>query len=124
MISGTRDRSAVMLPHFTSSDRYNSFYRARVLILIRGPRSRDQRTRSSRHLDPTPPLLPRQQNLSRYNLFKNARDLDLIRGPRVHSIGALRSRSDAPPRATSPEIGKSTVEISPTRKWFLIPSGL
>ena len=56
--------------------------------------------------------------------FKNARDLDLICGPRVHSIGALRSRSDVPPRATSPEIGKSRVEISPTRKWFLIPSGL
>ena len=51
-------------------------------------------------------MLPRRRRSNRYNTFNGARGLDLDPWTGAHAIDARR-RSDAPPRATSPEIGKT-----------------
>ena len=53
------DLTVRMIPARFNLDRYNGLICARVLILIRGPRSRDQRVRSTRAVDPTPIVAPR-----------------------------------------------------------------
>ena len=99
------DLTVRMIPARFNLDRYNGLICARVLILIRGPRSRDQRVGSTRAVDPTILLAPRRQHQGRYNSPNQAR-VDLInRGPALtrstREINARR-RSDAYRRATSP----------------------
>ena len=60
-------------------------------------------------------MLPRRIRSSRYNSFIWHVSLIKSGGPSVHPIGVLRSRSDAPPLATSPA-RQNRVWVSTTLK--------